>query len=109
MPTFPFGYRDDADGLGTDHLTIWVFRAPMLSVGIGFDPYYNSSKPAGYPALPADNLLALVESGARESCIDCDLAKRLSLPFVGIREMLGAHGPKNVNVYRAQLSVPNLN
>ena len=31
--------------------------------------------------------------------IDCDLAKRLSLPFVGIREMLGAHGRKNVNVY----------
>jgi hypothetical protein len=106
MPTFRCGYTDTPDGSGRDHL---VFRAPMLSVRIGFDSSYNSSKPVGYPSLPRDNLLALVDTGSRESCIDSELARRLGLPFIRHRQMVGAHGPKDVNVYRAHMFVPDLN
>jgi hypothetical protein len=44
-----------------------------------------------------------------ESCIDSDLAMRLSLPVIDRRHLSGAHGAKEVNVHLAQVRAPALN
>ena len=83
---------------------------PTLLVDIGFDPAYKPP-PAGKtrPAPGLTGLVALVDTGAAESCIDSLLAAQLKLPIVDRRKIAGAHGAQDVNVHLAQVFVPSLN
>lgn len=82
-----------------------VVVGPTLHVEIGFDPTY---RPSRRPALPSTPLIALVDTGASESCIDNDLAVRLELPVVDRCWVGGVQGRFQTNLYLAQIFVPPL-
>jgi hypothetical protein len=105
MPTFRLRFngsrRLESDG-------------PVLSVRIGFDQEWERNwehnLPAyPYPALPADLLPALVDTGASESSIDCDLALSLGLPYLGQRETRGTQGARQVHRFQAHVYIPAFN
>ena len=77
---------------------------------IGFDPTYDPARDINVraPILPQQQLPALVDAGAIESCIDSGLAMRLNLPIVDRRRVSGIHGAGEVNVHLAQLHIPSL-
>lgn len=106
MPTAKCGIVDLPGRPGRDGL---VGIGPTLIVQIGFDPNYDSTAtPLKAPTLPPDQIWALVDTGAMESCIDSDLAMRLNLPVIDRRQTAGAHGAKEVNVHLAHIHVPSL-
>lgn len=51
---------------------------------------------------------ALIDTGARESCIDEDLAQKLQLPIINQVKVAGVHGAATLNVYLAQFGIPLL-
>lgn len=99
------GFNDAPGVLGCDQL---VAHGPTLFVRIGFDPTYNPQNPNVQPNLPQNDLPALVDTGALESCIDSALAMSLNLPIVDRRMTSGAHGAKEVNVHLAHIQIPAL-
>ena len=106
MPTTKCGCNDAPGVPARDGL---VGIGPTLIVNIGFDPTYDPANPAKPVVLPADQLWALVDTGALESCIDSDLAMRLNLPVIDRRHIAGAHGAKEVNVHLGHVHIPSLN
>ena len=92
---------------GSAEQSVLVRFGPTVYVQVGLDPGFRPTdqKP---PALPADMFPALVDTGAEECCIDNDLAMALDLPIVDRREIAGAHGSDEVNVYLGQVHVPSL-
>jgi hypothetical protein len=78
-------------------------------VHIGFDPTYDPQNPVGLPKLPGNQMAALVDTGAIESCIDTALAMSLNLPVIDRRLISGVHGAREVNVHLAHVHVPTLN
>jgi len=55
------------------------------------------------------NVPALIDTGAGESCIDEDLAQQLQLPLINQVQTSGVHGPGQLNVYLAYIAIPALN
>ena len=84
-----------------------AYHGPVLKVDVGFDPSY---KPAGGmpPKKQRTGLEALVDTGARESCIDSDLARELQLPVFDRRNVSGVSGSIEVDYHLAQIHVPSL-
>ena len=105
MPTTECGFVSILGGApGAELLT---FYGPTLPVNIGFDPdYIYSSRTPPEPGVTGVN--ALVDTGARESCIDSVLAAQLNLPIVDRRYIAGAHGAEKVNIHLAHIHVPSL-
>ncbi len=58
--------------------------------------------------LTQEQVLALVDTGARGNCIDSELAGRLSLPVVDRGSVSGVHGSGEMNVYLARMTIPDL-
>ena len=84
-----------------------MLYGPTLQVDIGFDPAFDPSKP-GVPVPGVKGLMALVDTGATESCIDSLLAASLQLPIVNRRAVSGSAGSHMVNVYLSQVHIPAL-
>ncbi len=82
---------------------------PTLFVNIGFDPSYSPQQPGKVPRAAAQNIMALVDTGATECCIDSSLATQLGLPIVDKQTIAGVQGSQSVNMYLAQIHVPSLN
>lgn len=80
---------------------------PTLSVKIGFDSQYRPGRSQSVN-LPEREFLALIDTGASESCIDSDLAIALNLPMVDQSEAAGVHGRLPVNLHVAQIHIPSL-
>ena len=80
---------------------------PTVSVLIGFDRFYRPDGPA-LPVLPPERLPALVDTGASVSSIDDSLAQRLRLPLVDTGTVSGVGGNTPVNIYLAQIFIPDL-
>jgi hypothetical protein len=76
---------------------------PRILVDIGFDPAWRIGK---VPTPKDRDIVALIDTGAQECFIDCDLANHLQLPIVDRREVAGSMGKHEVDVYLAQLHVP---
>ncbi len=96
MPTINAGFND----------TFGLVRfGPTVSVQIGYDPAF---KVGVRPDLPETILPALVDTGATESCIDTDLAKKLNLPLVDRGELSGSQGSHTADIYLAQIHVIDL-
>lgn len=103
MPDVQCGFPDVEGGAsGTDLL---VAYGPTIAVDIGFDSNYRPQQ-GGVPVAGISGILALVDTGATESCIDSLLAAQLNLPIVDRRVTSGAHGSREVNVHLAQIHVP---
>lgn len=98
------GFDDGDGGTGGD----WLVRfGPTVYVQVGFDPAYRPGMP-GAPALPGIRLPALVDTGAFDCCIDSALAAKLELPVVDEGVIAGIQGASKVDVYLAQIYVPDL-
>ena len=80
-------------------------HGPTLWVQVGFDVNYRAG---GVPELPGDELPALIDSGALQSCIDLDLAVRLGLLRVDVLPIIGVHGAQDAPFYVAHIRVPAL-
>jgi len=78
-------------------------HGPRISVDIGFDPAWRLGL---IPAPKKRNVPALIDTGALESFIDCDLATELDLPICDRRAISGTIGSHEVDVYMAQVFVP---
>ena len=79
---------------------------PTLHVAIEMDP---GSQSVGEGV--SDRYPALIDTGSRVSCIDATLAEELGLPTVeGVRQQVaGILGSGVVDVYRARISIQELN
>ena len=97
MPQVECGFPTQVNSL--------VQYGPTLQVKIGFDP---GSLEGGPPNLPDTDYHALVDTGARESCIDSSIAANLNLPIIDRQRVAGVHGAGEVNVHLAQILIPNL-
>jgi predicted aspartyl protease len=107
MATIKCGFDSGPSGHGRDLL---VGIGPTLLVRIGFDPTWDAQViPATVPNIPADLFLALVDTGATESCIDSTLAMRLNMPIIDRRRVSGIQGAGETNVHLAQVYIPALN
>ncbi len=81
-------------------------------VDIGFDPrmFGGWSSAVDFQLVPpAQNIPALVDTGALESCIDEQLAQQLQLPLVDQAQIIaGVGGTTVVKVYLAHIVMPGL-
>jgi predicted aspartyl protease len=99
MKTIECGYSGQ---LAVSQLTTF---GPTVLVDIGFDPAWQ----AGAIPTPGNrDVPALIDTGAQECFVDCDLANLLNLPMVDRREVAGSQGKHEVDVYLAQLHVRDL-
>jgi hypothetical protein len=85
-----------------------VVLDPTLLVDIGFDPKYDPATPNARPITQLDGNHALVDTGASLSCIDNIVAATLHLPIVDRQTISGSGGAHEVNMYLAQMFVPEL-
>lgn len=103
------GWADDAAAniSGRDLL---ITIGPSLSVDVGYDEKFDYATQANVgvnvPDSAAKNLLALVDTGATESCIDETLAENLNLTVVDRIDIAGVGGPYKANLYLAHIDVP---
>ena len=98
MPTINCGFSDPYQ---------LVHHGPVIAVTIGFDPDFQPG--AGvHPNLPPNRYPALVDTGATRSCIDSALAAALHLPIMDRDEIGGVGGLTEVNLYLAQIYIPEL-
>jgi predicted aspartyl protease len=80
-------------------------KGPTILVDIGFDPTWRLGK----IPIPNDrDIVALIDTGARECFIDSDLANHLRLPIVDRCEVAGSQGRHEVDVYLAHVHIPTL-
>ena len=84
-----------------------IHHGPEIWVDIGFDPNYRRDRNA--PPVPKiSKVIALIDTGARESCIDSALAAELKLPTFDRRIVSGVNGAIEVDFHLAQVHVPSL-
>lgn len=96
------------------------FFGPTLGVEVGFEEsmYADGVNPASIAASLAQGQIrssaavqlvpALVDTGARESCIDEDLAMALGLPLVDRQMCAGVGGEHELNIYLGHIRIPGL-
>ncbi len=107
MPEALCGFDDIPNGAsGSQQLVAW---GPTLIVNIGFDASWDVNNSAIHPNHAIENVNALVDTGATESCIDDLLATQLNLPIFDVRPVSGTSGQHDVNMYLAQIYIPSLN
>jgi predicted aspartyl protease len=105
MATIECGFEDDGRDTGSDLL---AFFRPTVYVHGGFDIQFLTGFEQA-PVLPYFFYPALIDTGAAESCIDSELASRLRLPIVDTQTVGSVGGRLVVNVYWAQIHIPELN
>lgn len=89
------------DGLGCRDTLIE--HGPTIDVSVGWmDSDDNDDAP------DAEVVRALIDTGATQSCIDEELAKKLNLPIVDVITIAGVNGPNDHNLYAAEIVIPNL-
>ncbi len=105
MPETLCGF-DDVQG-GASGSSLLVEYGPTLKVNIGFDVNWkpNSGIP---PVAGIKDVAALVDTGAKECCIDNLLAIQLNLPVIDDGEVAGSYGRHPVKIYLAQIHIPSL-
>ncbi len=101
------GFSDDIN-TGLSGQDILVSKGPTLFVDIGFDKDYDPKNPAGAPKPDLVGVSALVDTGATQCCIDNLVAQKLNLPIVDKQKIAGVGGKHEVNMYLAQVHVPDL-
>ena len=102
MPIIEAGVKNSNDQIDPIQL---VQVGPSIEVSIGH------FRTGGAPRVPPTEdvfTLALVDTGATESCIDISLAQNLDLPVVDKMTISGVGGAKTHDVYMAQIHIPVL-
>jgi len=99
MPLIEAGFINN-DG-APDSQKLITF-GPTIEVIIG-----HIASDSGTPE-QAQSVLALVDTGAFDCCIDSRIAESLSLPVVDVCEISGSGGTKTHPVYMAHIYIPLL-
>jgi predicted aspartyl protease len=103
------GWLDDATAKisGREFL---ITYGPSLGVDVGYDEKFDYATKANVglnvPESAAKNILALVDTGATESCIDETLAESLNLTVVDRIDIAGVGGTHKANLYLAHIDIP---
>ena len=84
-----------------------VLIGPSIRAHVGFDPEYDP-KFKHKPFSQAQDVWALVDTGATESSIDSELARKLNLPLVDRQYIGGVGGRDEFSVFLAQIHIPDL-
>jgi len=80
---------------------------PSIRVVIGH--YRIDSEYHILPEEDGEPAIALVDTGATQSCIDIAFAKKLELPAIDRVPIAGVSGVELHDVYMAQIHIPDLN
>lgn len=104
MPIAEVGFTN---ATSTSASQLLVSTGPTIFVDIGFDEAFDHSLNVP-PKTLMQQVWALVDTGATESCIDDGLARELNLPLVDTGTASGIGGSQQCDVYLAQLHVPAL-
>ena len=115
MPVVECGFLG-LPGLALTPRDALIANGPGIIVDIGFDPTVLAQAAAGHPVQPmpppgvlhVNRVLALIDTGATQSCIDETLAQQLQLPLVNQQNTAGVGGMHVLNVYLAYISLPLL-
>lgn len=84
------------------------FFGPTINVKIGFDiESYFGKKPVSFDS--QEEHVALIDTGASESCIDSELAALYNLPVIDRRPYHGINGLNYFNLHLCQIHIPELN
>lgn len=88
------------------YYTISVEAAPkrLLYAGPLIPGYWD--QPQGQSSTGAASGEILIDTGAFGAMIDLEVADRLSLPILGMKEIHGIHGYGTVRCYQAKLVLP---
>ena len=103
MPLSECGFNDKG---GISGKLLLEQHGPTTFVDIGFDPKYVAGQA---PQSTTQQIPALIDTGAIQSCIDDALALKLTLPLVDRQWISGVGGKHQVSMYMAQVHVPQLN
>ena len=104
MPSVECGFEDDGPVAGVDLL---VAYGPTVQTDIGFDSTWRIGWP-GKPVAGAEQVNALIDTGASISCIDNILAGQLGLPVVDRQKLAGIGGSYDADMYAAQIHIHEL-
>lgn len=99
MPLLDATFRD-ADGQTDKPFLIRYGPSVQVVVGHYVQPGVTIAEP-----MQPETTWALVDTGASESCIDCDLAVKLGLPIVDTMQISGSNGTFQHDVYLAQINI----
>lgn len=102
MPIIEAGVPDNDGKLDPNQLTL---LGPSIRVSIG---HFRSGDESSTIPKEDEFAVALVDTGATESCIDISLAQYLELPIVDTMTISGSDGAKKHDVYMAQIHIPDL-
>lgn len=99
MPLLDATFRDQA---GQADKTSLLQFGPSIQVIVG-----HFAQPGSIIVTPAvtETTLALVDTGACESCIDSTLAKKLGLPVIDTIQIAGSNGSHTHDVYLAHVNI----
>lgn len=88
------------------HYTISVDAAPerLLVAGPLIPGYWSHPQVEGRAGTVGGEIL--IDTGAFGAMIDLEVADRLSLPMLGVKEIHGIHGYGTVRCYQAKLVLP---
>jgi len=88
------------------HYTISVDAAPerLLVAGPLIPGYWSHPQVEGRAGAVGGEIL--IDTGAFGAMIDLEVADRLSLPMLGVKEIHGIHGYGTVRCYQAKLVLP---
>lgn len=106
MPILDCGFPGTYDPEAEKKLAFW---GPTLWVDVGFDLKVHSGSRVAPPESQIKNVPALLDTGARESCIDDNLAQKIGLPVIDQQTVSGVGGSLTVNVYLGHIHIPALN
>lgn len=100
MPMVEAGFHSE-DGKA-EHEKLLRY-GPTIQVTVGPMP---TDEPTSEEEL--ESALALIDTGASESCIDINLAKKLRLPVVDVQQVSGAAGSSQHDIFMAQVEILTL-
>lgn len=87
---------------------ILVRLGPTIQVVVGHLDAQNPTIPALASDQASEPTFALIDTGALESCIDDELAKKLGLPVIDKQQCSGVSGPSTHDVHLAYIDIPTL-
>jgi hypothetical protein len=85
-----------------------VHYGPEIGVVVGFDPSYRQNTSSPPNLVLSAKVAALLDTGARESCIDLAIAEKMTLPVIDRRPVSAAGGVGEADFHLAQIHVPKL-
>ena len=108
MPRVECCFHDDENNSADGHL---VLVGPTLWVDIGYLPSEGDVDGGAVrpPESRAEQIPALIDTGATTSCIDRALADELELPIADRQTLAGVAGEYEANMYLAHIFSPAIN